>query len=131
VYGIIKIGFIEFHIYNEKLNGISYRPDLPFSTKDFAGQTIPWIHNDKELSKVEENLKVRKINYKKYDVKGPLETLSTAGALLFGLDDSVHTFIDTEGGVTFLFEPDKKRNDLQAHQICRYYDIHRGIKAHK
>lgn len=43
IYGIIKVGFIEFHIYDEKLNGISYRPDITFPKKDFKGVTIPRI----------------------------------------------------------------------------------------
>ncbi len=121
--GIIKIGFIEFHIYNERVNGISYRPDLPFSKKEFDRQTIPWIYKDKEIFKVEENLNVRKIKYKRYVVKGPLETLSTAGAFLLGLEDCEHTFIDTEGGVTFLFEPNERTGGIDAYQICKYYSI--------
>jgi len=123
VYGIIKIGFIEFHIYNEKVNGISYRPDLPFSKDDFSGQKIPWIYKDKEISRVEKYLSAKKIKYKKYVVNGPLETLTTAGALLLGLEDCEHTFIDTEGGVTFLFEDNERTNGQEAYQICKYYNI--------
>jgi len=123
IYGIIKIGFIEFHIYNEKVNGISYRPYNSFSKDDFDGQEIPWIYKDKKISKVEEYLVAKKIRYKKYIVTGPLETFNTAGALLLGLEDCEHTFIDTEGGVTFLFEDNETRNEQDAYQICKYYNI--------
>jgi hypothetical protein len=126
MYGIIKVGFIEFHIYNEKVNGISYRPDLPFSKKDFSELTTPWIYKTKEVSKVEENLLVKKIGYKKYVVKGPLETLATAGVIIFGLEDCKHTFIDTEGGVTFLFDTNEKTNELIAYQICKYTALTSG-----
>ncbi|MES2776054.1 MAG: hypothetical protein V4722_17890 [Bacteroidota bacterium] len=124
IYGIIKIGFIEFHIYNEKVNGISYRPDLPFPKKDFKGVTIPWIYKIIEISKIEDNLKAKKIDYRRYLVNGPSKLFATAGAELM-LDDGVHTFIDTEGGVTFLFETNKKTCKLEAYQICKYFDIHK------
>lgn len=125
IYGIIKIGFIEFHIYNEKINGISYRPDILFSKKDFKGGDIPWISQRRSLKKIEGELSKRNITYKKYTVKGPLKTFETAGADLFGLEDCEHTFIDTEGGVTFLFEENNKNRGLVAYQICKYYDIHK------
>ena len=123
IYGIIKIGFIEFHIYNEKVNGISYRPDISFPKEDFKGVTIPWIYKIREINKVEENLTNKKIGYKKYVVKGPLKTYMTAGADLFGLEDCEHVFIDTEGGVTFLFDSNEKTKHIQTYQICKYYDI--------
>lgn len=128
IYGIIKIGFIEFHIYNEKINGISYRPDILFSKKDFKGVEIPWISKRRSLKKIEGELTKRNIAYKKYTVKGPLKTFETAGVDLFGLEDCEHTFIDTEGGVTFLFEENNKNNELEAYQICKYYDIHKQEK---
>ncbi len=128
IYGIIKIGFIEFHIYNEKINGVSYRPDLPFPKKDFKGVTIPWIYKNIEISKIEDNLITKRIDYKRYKVQGPSKLFATAGTDLI-LDDGVHTFIDTEGGVTFLFETSEKTEKLEARQICKYYDIHKLQKA--
>jgi hypothetical protein len=123
VYGIIKIGFIEFHIYNEKVNGISYRPDHPFPKDDFRGVTIPWIYKNREISIVEEYLKNKSIGYEKYVVKGPLEKFATAGAYLLGLENCEHTFIDSQGGVTFLFETNEKTKRIEAYQICKYYNI--------
>jgi hypothetical protein len=125
IYGIIKIGFIEFHIYDEKMNGISYRPDLLFPKEDFRGVATPWIYKNREIAKVEENLINKKIGYRKYMVQGPLKTFETAGAEFFGLEDCEHTFIDTEGGVTFLFETNEKTNRNEAYQICKYYGIHK------
>jgi hypothetical protein len=125
VYGIIKIGFIEFHIYNEMINGISYRPDLSFPKNDLKGVDIPWIYKKRSIDNVESELSNRNIAYKKYTVKGPLKTFETAGAELFGLEDCGHTFIDTEGGVTFLFEENPKKGMLEAYQICKYYNIHK------
>ena len=49
LYGVIKIGFIEFHIYNERINCISYRPDISFSKKDFKGVEMPWISKNSNL----------------------------------------------------------------------------------
>jgi hypothetical protein len=123
-YGIIKIGFIEFHIYDEKVNGISYRPDHSFSEDDFGRQVIPWIYKDREISKVEEHLRANRIDYKKYTVTGPLEAFATAGALV-GLGEGEHTFIDTEGGVTFLFEDGGGTGAQTAYQICKYYNINK------
>ena len=128
IYGIIKVGFIEFHIYNEKINGISYRPDILFSKKDFKSVDIPWIYKKRSLINVESELTKRNIIYKKYTIKGPLKTFETAGADLIGLEDCEHTFIDTEGGVTFLFEESNKNGQLEAYQICKYYDIHKKDK---
>lgn len=124
IYGIIKVGFIEFHIYNEKINGISYRPDILFSKKDFKGLDIPWIYKKRSLMNVEVELSNRNILYKKYTIKGPLKTFKTAGADLFGLEDCEYTFIDTEGGVTFLFAENITNGQLEAYQICKYYDVH-------
>ncbi|MES2616726.1 MAG: hypothetical protein V4613_02545 [Bacteroidota bacterium] len=124
IYGIIKIGFIEFHIYNESINGISYRPDLQFPKEDFGGFEMPWISQKRDVANVEIELSKRNISYKKYTVKGPLETFKTAGVDLFALEDCEHTFIDTEGGVTFIFEETNKNRTLEAYQICKYYNIH-------
>jgi hypothetical protein len=123
-YGIIKIGFIEFHIYDEKVSGISYRPDHPFSKDDFGEQVMPWIYKAKEISKVEEHLRAKKIDYNKYIVTGPLEAFATTGALV-GLGEGEHTFIDTEGGVTFLFEDGGGTGAQTAYQICKYYNINK------
>ncbi len=120
IYGIIKVGFIEFHIYDEKISGISYRPDLSFPKSDFKEVSIPWIYRHRSIASVEKNLNKRKIEYTKYIVQGPLNNFSTAGTDLFGLDEGEHTFIDTIGGVTFLFEGEEKER-LEAYQICKYY----------
>ncbi len=124
IYGIIKVGFIEFHIYNEKINGISYRPDLHFPKEDFKNIDIPWIYKKRSLMNVESELSNRNIIYKKYSIQGPIKTFKTAGGLFIGLEDCEHTFIDTEGGVTFLFEVNSKNGQLDAYQICKYYGIH-------
>ncbi|MBN8790099.1 MAG: hypothetical protein J0I84_23700 [Terrimonas sp.] len=124
IYGIIKIGFIEFHIYNEQISGISYRPDLPFDKKDFKNIQIPWIYKVVDISDIENNLTTKKIEYKKYIVNGPKNTFRTAGADLL-ITDGGHTFIDTEGGVTFLFDTNEKTRRLEVYQICKYYDIHK------
>jgi len=121
--GIIKIGFIEFHIYNEKISGISYRPDLPYPIKDFKGVKRPWIYKNVEISQIEAQLITKKIGYKKYVVRGPLASFEPAGAYLVLDDECESTFIDTEGGVTFLFEHNQKTDKLEAYQICKYYDI--------
>ena len=125
IYGIIKVGFIEFHIYNETVSGISYRPDILFSKNDFKNVDIPWISKRRRIETVENELCKRNILYKKYTIKGPLQTYETAGADFFGLEDCEHTFIDTEGDVTFLFEENAKDGKLEAYQICKYYNIHK------
>ena len=53
IYGIIKIGFIEFHIYDERISGISYRPDLPFNKKDFDKNLMPWISKYRQILEIE------------------------------------------------------------------------------
>jgi hypothetical protein len=124
IFGIIKIGFIEFHIYNEQINGVSYRPDLPFLKKEFKRAKIPWIYKNLEISEIENNLKTKEIDYKKYTINRPLKPYSTAGAVLL-LEDGEHTFIDTQGGVTFLFDKNETTGKLETYQICKYYDIHK------
>ena len=42
IYGIIMIGMTEFHIYNEKLNGISVKP-YAFDQQNDRGKSYPWI----------------------------------------------------------------------------------------
>lgn len=126
IYGIIKVGFIEFHIYDEKLNGISYRPDITFPKKDFNGVTIPWIFKDREISLVEKNLNFKNIVYKRYAVAGSSNTFHSAAGCLIGLEeDYEHHIIDTVGNVTFLFEYNQKSKQQEARQICKYYDIHK------
>jgi len=127
VYGIIKIGFIEFHIYNEMINGISYRPDMSFPKKDFTGVAIPWIYEKRSIDKVEIELSNRNITYHKFLVTGPLNAFETAGGNFFGLEEGEYKFIDTEGGVTFLFEENPKNGLLEAYQICKYYNIHQTM----
>lgn len=125
IYGIIKIGFIEFHIYNEKINGISYRPNLSFPKEDFKGVTMPWIYKKNSLASIEAELSKSNILYKKYTLVGPLNHFRTAGADWISLEAGDHIVIDTEGGVTILFEPNNKNGELEAYQICKYYDIHK------
>jgi len=42
LYGVIMVGMTEFHIYNEKLNGISFKP-YAFVKTEFIGAKEPWI----------------------------------------------------------------------------------------
>jgi hypothetical protein len=122
IYGIIKIGFIEFHIYNEKISGVSYRPNLFHNKKDFKPGTTPWIYKIREIVEIEKTLKTKEIDYNKYSVNGPLKVFKTVGVDLIGLEDGEHTFIETEGGVTFLFDINEKTNLLETYQICKYYN---------
>jgi len=123
IYGIIKYGFVEFHIYNEKISGISYRPDLPFDEKDYIGVEIPWIYYKRNILDIEIELMNKNITYKKYTIRGPLDLFKAAGVLLCGLEDCIYTFIDTEGSVTFLFEENQKTGLLEVCSICKYYDM--------
>lgn len=125
IYGIIKVGFIEFHIYDEKLNGISYRPDISFPKKDFKGVRMPWIYKNRQISLVEEKLNAKSITYKRYIISKPLNNFETAAGTFIGLSDYDYHFIDTIGGVTFLFDYDENTKQLEARQICKYYDIHK------
>lgn len=125
IYGIIKVGFIEFHIYNEKINGISYRPDILFSKEDFKDKDMPWIYEKRRLEDIENELTKRNIGFKTYTVFGPLDGFVTAGIEFFALEECEHTFIDTEGGVTFIFEENPQNGQLEAYQIARYYDVHK------
>jgi hypothetical protein len=124
IYGIIKVGFIEFHVYNEKLSGISYRPDLPFPQKAFKGVKMPWIYKNRTISLVEENLNARNITYKRYVVSKPLKAFETAAGVFLGDSNLDHDFIDTVGGVTFCFEDSDhngKIKELEVRQVCKYY----------
>ena len=127
-YGIIKMGFIEFHIYNEKINGVSYRPDLPFPKKDFKGVQIPWIYQYRSIDEIEAQLSNLNIGNKRFVIKGPLRLLETAGATWFGFEDGEYSFIDTEGGVTFAFDENPTTGISEAVQICRYYNIEKENK---
>lgn len=119
IYGIIKLGITEFHIYNEKISGISYRPNIFYSPEDYSDTSAPWIIEQNKMDQVESKLANERIKFKKYEVCGPVETFETAGAQLFLLEEGSHIFIDTEGGVSFLFEFED--GNLHAYQICRYY----------
>lgn len=121
IYGIIKVGFTEFHLYNEKLSGISYRPDLPFPKKDFKGVKMPWIYKNRTIPLVEEKLNTKKIDYKRYVVSKPLKAFETAAGWFGGDSDFDHVFIDTVGGVTFCFDDNEKLKELEARQVCKYY----------
>lgn len=135
-HGIIKVGITEFHITDEKISGLSYRPHILFNEEDYNDYTAPWITTQTRLLDVELNLTAEKITYRKYSVDGPTKNgFKTAGCLLLALDKGSHTFIDTEGGVTFLFnEVDdeifaflrSKKKRLDAFQICRYYGFGKG-----
>ncbi|OQP66245.1 hypothetical protein A3860_12125 [Niastella vici] len=125
IYGIIKVGFIEFHIIDEKFNGISYRPDISFPKKDFKGVRMPWIYKNRQISLVEEKLNAKSIVYKRYVVSKPLNNIETAAGTFIGLSDCDHHFIDTVGGVTFSFDYNENIKELEARQICKYYDIHK------
>lgn len=127
VYGIIKVGFIEFHIYNERVNGISYRPDLLFPMSDFNGIEIPWIYEKRTISLVETELAKRHIAYKKYSVNGPMQNCEAAGLSFSLVEECELVLIDTEGGVTFLFEDHPTTGQLEACQICKYYPINQAI----
>jgi len=123
IYGIIKVGFIEFHIIDEKFNGVSYRPDISFPKKDFKGVSMPWIYKNRQISLVEERLNVKNIAYKRYVVSKPVDAFETAAGTFWGLSDCDHHFIDTVGGVTFAFDYNENLKELEARQICKYYNI--------
>jgi len=127
VYGIIKMGITEFHIYNEKITGICYRSDLPHFQDEYEGITPPWIIRQRNLPGIEQKLTDLGIGFTKRVVQGPLKTFRTAGTLLFGLDDMEHVFIDTEGGVTFSFYRKGKR--LLNDHTRKDYDIREPEKG--
>lgn len=120
IYGIIKIGFIEFHIYDEMVSGISYRPDLYFPKKDFKGVDMPWIYKNRPIDKVEQQLLKRGIDYKKYTVQGPMNPLEVAAGAFY-MEEGESTFIDTIGGVTFVFD-ENENGLLETRQVCKYYN---------
>lgn len=126
IYGIIKVGFIEFHIIDEKFNGVSYRPDISFPKKDFTGVRMPWIYKSRQISLVEEKLNAKNIAYKRYVVSKPENTFETAAGTFIGLSDEDYHFIDTVGGVTFVFDFNENTKQLEARQICKYYNIHKN-----
>ena len=53
---------------------------------------------------------------------GPIKRLKTAGTSLFFLEKAEHTYIDTEGGVTFLFDSIIESYKIKTIQICKYYN---------
>jgi hypothetical protein len=117
IYGIIMVGMTEFHIYNEKLNGISFKP-YAFDKTEFDGIKEPWISGKIKLKEITTELNIRKIQFQKYSVIGPKTEFKTAGVELHSLENGKHTFIDTEGGVTFLFDTEN-----EAYQVCKYYNL--------
>lgn len=119
-YGIIKTGCIEIHIFDEMVNGVSYQPDPSYNKKGFT-DAAPWINSIGTLPGIETELQNRGIHYKKYTVRGPAYDYKTAGATIY-IEEGEHTFIDTAGGVTFLFDPNKK-GEHQVCQVCRYYEL--------
>lgn len=121
IYGIIKIGITEFHIYDEKIIGLSYRPDILFDSKDYKKIEKPWVIKNNKLNEIIEILNKKGIKFTKYTIEGPCKSFATAGAEIISLDDGIHHFIDTEGGVTFMFESIDNSNEIVAYQICKYY----------
>lgn len=121
IYGIIKVGCIEFHIYNEKISGVSYRPDISFDESDFEGVTMPWIVENKALHAVEKTLNDKAIAYKKYVIAMEVDWFEIGGDSFFKDPDVDLTVMETEGGVGFLFDTNTQTNALEAYQICRYY----------
>ncbi len=115
-YGVIMIGMTELHIYNEKLNGISFKP-YAFDKTEFNGQKEPWISEKTKLEEITIELNKRKVQFQKYNVTGPKTEFKTAGVELHSLENGKHTFIDTEGGVTFLFD-----SENESYQVCKYYN---------
>ena len=83
-----------------------------------VGNHILGLPKKTKLNEVLSELTARHIPFKKYEVKGPMPKLKTAGAEIFSLREGKHTFIDTEGGVTFLFSL-----ELETYQVCKYYNI--------
>jgi len=111
------VGMTEFHIYNEKLNGISFKP-YAFDKTEFIGAKEPWISDKIKLKEITTELNIKKIKFKEYSVIGPKTEFKTAGAELRSLENGKHTFIDTEGGVTFLFD-----SENETYQVCKYYNL--------
>jgi hypothetical protein len=116
IYGVFMLDMVEVHIYNEKVSGISFRP-YAFDKAYYGKSKYPWIAEKMEILEIISELKIRKIKFERYciHVDQPTKNFKTKGANL-KLEQGEHTFIDTEGGVTFLFDSD---ND--AYQICKYY----------
>lgn len=121
ILGIIKVGITELHIYNEMISGVSFRPDILFNSKDYKGIRKPWIIKSNTLDSIIEFLNKRNIKFTKYLIDGPLKFFKTAGVDLFSIEEGQHTIIDTEGGVTFLFNSNFVSGEIQAYQICKYY----------
>ena len=121
IYGIIMVGMVEHHIYDEKLTGISIRP-YAFDDNDYQTITPPWIATKLKLKDILTELTNRGIGYKKYNAIGPLPKFNTSGARSFDLSEGEHTFIDTEGGVTFLFDSNSESPEIEMYQICKYYE---------
>jgi len=84
---------------------------------------MPWIFKNRKISLVEKNLNSKNIAYKKYVVSKPVDTFETAAGCFIGLSNCDHHFIDTAGGVTFVFDYNENIKELEARQICKYYDI--------
>ena len=109
LYGVLKVGITEFHVYNEKITGICYRPDTSYLPEEYEGIEPPWIIRTRELEKIEQKLKALNIDYKKHVVQGPLKNYKTGTILWYGLENMEYTYLVTEGNVTFSFYPGEKR----------------------
>ncbi|GAB5533133.1 MAG: hypothetical protein Roseis3KO_49100 [Roseivirga sp.] len=121
VYGIIKMGITEFHIYDEKISGICHRTDLPHVASDYEGINPPWAIRIRKLALIEQKLTELNIGFTKHVVQGPLKAYKTAGTLWSYLDETAYIYLDTEGGVTFAFYYRGKR--LLSDHIRKDYDI--------
>lgn len=115
-----RLGLLNFRY--TKIYGISYRPDLPYIKKEFNKGVTAWISRFREISVVETILLRWEIGYEKIIVTGSANPFKTAGAVI-ALDNGEQTFIDTIGGVTFIFEEEYRTRKLKAIQICKYYDL--------
>lgn len=124
-FGIIKIGFIEFHIVYGKLHGLSYRPDVSFGMEDFENVSIPWIHRFRRIESIERELIKKQIAFKKYAIHSSMGSFQTAGYhVSFNVTaDYYTTFIDTEGGVTFEFDSQTNKNYLLVRKISKFYKL--------
>jgi hypothetical protein len=129
IYGIITVGGIEFHIHNEIISAINYRPDhfknSEYQGKEGLGTKVPWIFENPALPEVEANLSSRQISYTKRIIHGPKNEPIKFAAGDFHLHLEANdklVILETEGGVTILFDQyGSSGPHPKATQICKYY----------
>jgi len=117
-YGVMIIGMTEFHIYDEKLIGINFRTYL-YDKNQFKDSVPPWICSIVSKKDVIKNLTKNKISFNEYTVQGPKKSFITAGVELT-LEQGIHTIIDTEGDVSFLFEESNTDDGIRTYRVCKY-----------